>query len=254
MNTRLKYNISALMVAAAAGLVFTSCEDYLDVAPDSSFTADEIFSDVDETKAMMRSIYSKLTDNNLYGQAWPYTFNTNTDVEMKTTGTQLSTSGNGDEANCFDVRSLWGSLKNTWNTAYSAVNYCNDFIENMENSELFSKEIAESGPTEMQQMYGEVKCLRALLYLDLIRTWGDVVYRTGSTEASESLYNEPTTDRNIILSNLINELIEVEPLMKYASQLEEGVERASREYCQALIGQLSLYRGAGVSTPAAPMA
>ena len=31
--------------------------------------------------------------------------------------------------------------------------------------------------------------------------------------------------------------------MKYAVDLDYGVERASREYCQSLIGQLALYRG-----------
>ena len=32
-------------------------------------------------------------------------------------------------------------------------------------------------------------------------------------------------------------------MMKYAADLDYGVERASREFCQALIGQLALYRG-----------
>lgn len=242
---------AALTLCAASAMV--SCDDFLDTNPASSFTNEEIFSSQDETKAMMASIYSKLTNSNLYGQAFPYSFATNTDVEMKANGNQLSTTGNGDEVNCFDVRSLWGSLKNTWNAAYEAINYCNDFIENMEASPLFSLEVAATGPTAMQQMYGEVKCLRALLYLDLIRTWGDVVYRTKPTEASESLYNEGTTSRDEIYTNLITDLRDAEKYMVYASQMDEGVERASREYCQALIGQLALYRagyslrpGAGV--------
>ncbi len=192
---------------------------------------------------MLGSIYSKLTSNDLYGIAFPYTFKTNTDVELTSNGNQTSTSGNGEDVHCFDVRSIWASLRNTWNSAYSAINYCNDFIENMEGSPLFSHKVSEEGPSEAQQMYGEVKCLRALLYLDLIRTWGDVVYRTKPTEASESLYNEGVTDRNEIYTKLIEDLRDVEHYMKYASQMEECVERASREYCQALIGQLALYRG-----------
>ncbi len=243
MKTRFFKHITAAVMLAGAGVAFTSCEDFLDTTPESSFTTDEIFGDETETKAMMGSIYSKLTNRNLYGLALPYTFNTNTDVEMKSNGNQTSTSGNGDEAHCFDVRSLWGSLRNTWNSAYEAINYCNDFLQNMEAAAGFSTEIGENGPTEMQQMYGEVKCIRAMLYLDLIRTWGDVVFRTEPTEASETLYNEGTTNRDEIYAKLIDDLREVEPMMKYASQMEDGVERASREYCQALIGQLALYRG-----------
>lgn len=236
-------NISAAMLFAGMSLTLASCDDFLDTNSQSSFTADEIFSDETESKAMLASIYSKLTDRNLYGLALPYTFKTNTDVEMTSNGNQTSTSGNGDEVQCFDVRSLWSSLRNTWNSAYQAINYCNDFIENMEGSPLFSRQISTEGPTEAQQMYGEAKCIRALLYLDLIRTWGDVVYRTKPTEASETLYSEGVTDRNIIYDSLIEDLRNTEPYMKYASQMNEGVERASREYCQGLIGQLALYRG-----------
>ncbi len=131
---------------ASVGLTFVSCDDYLDTNPQSSFTASEIFSDQTETKAMLGSIYSKLTDRNLYGIAFPYTFKTNTDVEMTSNGNQTSTSGNGDEVHCFDVRSLWSSLRNTWNSAYQAINYCNDFIENMEASPPFSDTIGAEGP------------------------------------------------------------------------------------------------------------
>ncbi len=243
----MKLTIKAYIGAAAialAGAALTSCDDFLDVSPESSFPADEIFGSETETKAMMGTIYSKLTDGNLYGIAWPHTFNTNTDVEMRTSSTQTSTSGNGDDVHCFDMRSLWTSLERTWNTAYEAINYANDFLENMEASPLFSKEVnAEKGPSAMQQMYGEVKCLRAMIYLDLIRTWGDVVFRTASSKAGDDFYNETTTDRNTILEYLINDLQEVEDMMLYASQLTEGVERAGKEYCQALIGQLALYRG-----------
>lgn len=243
MNLNIKKYIGLTAAVIGAG-AFAACDDFLDVTPESSFSAEEIFSSETETKAMMSTVYSKLTDGNLYGIAWPHTFNMNTDVEMKTNSTQTSTSGNGDDIHCFDVRSLWTSLERTWNAAYESINYANDFLENIENSPLFSMTVDEAkGPSAMQQMYGEVKCLRAMVYLDLIRTWGDVVYRTSSSKAGDDFYGEKVTDRNVILTSLINDLREVEGMMIYASNLPEGVERASREYCQALIGQLALYRG-----------
>jgi len=66
---------------------------------------------------------------------------------------------------------------------------------------------------------------------------------TKPTEATDDFFSLGTTDRNVILEYLIDDLIAVEPMMKYAVDLDYGVERASREYCQALIGQLALYRG-----------
>ena len=69
-------------------------------------------------------------------------------------------------------------------------------------------------------MYGEVKTLRAMLYLDLIRTWGDVVFVTKPTEATDDFFSLGTTDRNVILEYLIDDLIAVEPMMKYAVDLD----------------------------------
>lgn len=247
-NIIARITLSATVLAGAWAL--TSCNDFLEVSPESAFNNEEIFSSETETKAMLATIYSKMTDTNLYGIAFPYTFNTNTDVELTTSGTQISTSANGDEANCFDMKALWPNLERTWNKAYEAINYCNDFIENMEGSSLFSREVGVT-PTAMQQMYGEAKCLRALIYLDLIRTWGDVVYRTSPSKAGDNFYGEGVTDRTVILTNLINDLIDAEKYMLYASNLEEGVLRASREYCQALIGQLALYRGGWSLRPGA---
>ena len=76
MKTLFIKHISAAALAIGACVSLASCEDFLDVSPESSFTTDEIFSSETETKAMMGSIYSKLTDRNLYGLALPYTVNT----------------------------------------------------------------------------------------------------------------------------------------------------------------------------------
>ena len=55
------------------------------------------------------------------------------------------------------------------------------------------------------------------------------------------------TDRNTILTDMINDLIEVEPLMLYAEESDRGVEAASREFCQALIARIALQRGGWAS-------
>lgn len=231
-----------LGLVAAGSLAFASCDDYLDVQPESSFSNEEIFSSEKETRAMMNTIYSKLTSNNLYGQHLPYTFNTNTDVEMRSSDSQTSNS-DGNDAYCFSMGSNWTQLERTWNAAYEAINYCNDFLENMAESPLFSQDVASSGPNNMQHMYAEAKCIRAMLYLDLVRNWGDVVYRKASTKVGMDFYHEGVTDRSEILSDLIEDLKPVEKMLKYAADLDEGVERVSREYCQALIGQIALWRG-----------
>lgn len=237
MNKKLIYSL-------IAGTLFTltSCDDFLDVQPGSGFTPEYIFSSESEMKALMTRIYSSMTEDGLYGSNLASGLNTNTDVEMSSFKNN-TVSTNGSDIGCFDSRPTWSVLNSTWNNLYYAINYANDFLQAVQESPLFSDKVTGDTPSETQQMYGEVKTLRAMLYLDLIRTWGDVVFVTKPTEATDDFFSLGTTDRNVILEYLIDDLIAVEPMMKYAVDLDYGVERASREYCQALIGQLALYRG-----------
>lgn len=237
MNKKLIYSL-------IAGTMFTlaSCDDFLDVQPASGFTPEYVFSSEAEMKALMTRIYSSMTEDGLYGSNLASGLNTNTDVEMNSFKNN-TVNTNGSDIGCFDSRPTWAVLNATWNNLYYAINYANDFLQAVQESPLFSDKLTGDTPSETQQMYGEVKTLRAMFYLDLIRTWGDVVFITKPTESTDDFFSKGTTDRNVILEFLIDDLIAVEPMMKYAADLDNGVERASREYCQALIGQLALYRG-----------
>lgn len=61
-----------------------------------------------------------------------------------------------------------------------------------------------------------------MLYLDLIRTWGDVVFVTEPSKSTDDFFSVGVTERNKILEYLIDELIDVEPMMKYAADLDYG--------------------------------
>lgn len=237
MNKKLLYSIIACSM-----LSFASCDDFLEVKPSSGFTPEYVFSSQEEMKALMTRIYSSMTEDGLYGSNFASGLNTNTDVEMSSFKNN-TVNTNGSDIGCFDPRPTWSVLNSTWNSLYYVINYANDFLASIQDSPLYSEQVAEEGPTEIQQMYGEVKTLRAMFYLDLIRTWGDVVFVTEPSKSTDDFFSLGVTDRNLILEYLIDDLIAVEPMMKYATDLDYGVERASREYCQALIGQLALYRG-----------
>ena len=237
MNKNLLY--TAITIAV---MTLSSCNDFLENDPTDGTSVETVFSSEANMKSLITQLYSQMTTDGLYGYTMISGLNTNTDVEMSSYSNNIA-DANGSDIGCFDAKPTWATLKNTWNSLYSVINNANDFIYNTEHSPLFSTNVTSTGPTEIQQMYGEAKTIRAMIYLDLIRTWGDVVYTTTPTTTGTDFFHTGTTDRNVILSSLIDDLELVEPMMKYAASIDEGVERASREYCQALIGQLALYRG-----------
>lgn len=218
-------------------LIATSCNDFLDVKSPSKFDDDYVYASENEIFRAVTGIYNPLTL--VYGQRWATAYNSNCDVEFN--DVKDTPSAKGEDFACFEPQPYWTEITSVWNYMYQGINLANTVIQGIENSPLF-KSVSRNEPSDLMQMYGEAKTLRAMMFHDVVRTWGDVPFKLTPTVAGEDFELAPT-DRNEILTTLINDLIEVEPLMKYASEINFGAERASREYCQGLIALMALTRG-----------
>jgi hypothetical protein len=228
------------------GLCFTGCDDYLDVHPATGFTEAEVFSSESEIKSAVAGVYTLMLTDDAYSNRLAFVFNPNTDVEMAGISTN-TVNVNGSDIACFEPKPYWTTLNSTWNAMYKIINNANDVIQGIEVSDVY-KNASKTEPSNITQMYGEVKTIRAMVYLDMIRIWGDVVFRTTSSTGDED-FRVGVTDRNKILEFLIDDLKSAEPLMQYASALDYGPERASRSFNQGLIGLLALTRGGWTLRP-----
>ena len=235
MNKKILYS---LLLSFA--MLFTACENYLDVQPDTGFTGAEVFKTEKDMQSAVAGVYTLMLTDDAYSNRLAFVFNMNTDVEMAGVSTN-TVNVNGSDLACYEPKPYWTTLNSTWNAMYRIINLSNDVIQGIEQSDLY-KSASKDTPSAVTQLYGEVKTIRAMVYLDMIRIWGDVVFRTKSSTGDENFY-VGVTDRNEILEFLIDDLKSVEPLMQYANQLDYGVERASRSFNQGLIGLLALTRG-----------
>lgn len=234
----------SLLLTFALG--FTACEDYLEVQPETGFTEAEVFSTENEMRAAVAGVYTLMLSNDAYSNRLAFVFNPNTDVEMSGISTN-TVNVNGSDIACYEPKPYWTTLNSTWNAMYKIINLSNDVIEGIEKSAIYQADKKDKA-SNITQLYGEVKTLRAMVYLDLIRIWGDVVFRTKSSAGGED-FTGGVTDRDKILEFLIDDLKSVEPLMQYASEVEYGTERASRSFNQGLIGLIALTRGGWALRP-----
>lgn len=228
------------------GLCFTSCSDYLETNPATGFTQAEVFGSESEIHSALAGIYTLMLSDDVYSNRLAFVFNPNTDVEMSGISTN-AVNVNGSDIACFEPKPYWTTLNSTWNAMYKIINLSNDVIEGIENSDIYKADPKDKA-SNITQMYGEAKTLRAMVYLDMIRIWGDVVFRTKSSVGGED-FTVGVTDRNKILEFLIDDLKSVEPLMQYPNQLDFGTERASKSFNQGLIGLLALTRGGWALRP-----
>lgn len=222
---------------AGVGLVaLTSCEDFLTVDAPSKVDNEYIFNDVTEVDRLLNGVYAKMLSNDTYGRYYFSDLVRNSDVEIKTFTSDVSTN-NGYAR--FDCSPLGSELNKTWKAHYAAIEYCNNFIYQLERCPEYSLE-----NEEMAQMIGEAKVLRAMNYHELSWLFGDVPFSFLPSYAAEGEWDVmPVVSRTEMFSALIADLEAIAPYMQYAMDLTEGVERVSKEFCWSMIARMGLTAG-----------
>lgn len=227
---------------ALTSLSLSSCNDFLTVESPSSFDSDYVFTTTEDAYKMVLGAYAPFTQD-------PYTsrlssvFMQNTDVELNN---GVADKPNG--AHRLDVYSLeggilqnWSDIDKAWNNCYLAIDRANQCIQGITNSSLY-----KSGDPTMKQLLGEAYCIRAYWYFLLCNYWGDVPFTTEPSAANRD-NNTPRVDKNEIYAHCIQDLINSEEGMKWASEVT--VERMSRDFAMGMIVRLSMFR-AGYSMQA----
>jgi hypothetical protein len=218
-----------------AGL--SSCNDYLDVSSESKYGEDYVFGSKDEINRCLTSVYASLMSGDTYGDAYMNAFALNSDVEFTAFSTEIRNVG-GSDFKCFDGTQNGSAISRAWTAAYTGIERANIFIKGVEKSDLYLK-----GDTIITSQLAEAKVLRAMFYHDLVVLCGDIPFTfTPSYDLGDKLVI-PITDRNEILTALINDLKNAVPHLKYARENSDGIERVSREFCYAMIARMALTRG-----------
>ena len=227
---KLKY----LFFAALASLGFTACSDFLDVDSVSKYDSEGVFGEKTEINRALNGVYAKLMSGDFYGDAYFTKFVFNSDVEFTTNTSDVATNNSFRR---FDGNSTANDVEKFWNAAYSGVEYANNFVYYLERSPLYSTEDAE-----IMQMMGEAKVIRAMFFHDLVTYFGDIPFTFEPASVVEN-YVMPIVSRDEVYKTLIEDLKSIAPYMKFAANLSNGVERASKEFCWSMIARMAMHAG-----------
>lgn len=229
------------MSIALAGVV-TSCD--MDAPTQSTLDETSVFSQYSLAESEIMSIHVSFCQTNSYrGRFLPY-YGLNSDLETGS-GTQPSYS----KAMSYDDKnSLWAyntlatnGQMNTDNNAYAM------FYEGIERANLAIQGIRKYGNIEnnrdMAQLLGEALTLRALIYNDLIKAWGDVPARLQPNNA-DNVYM-PLCNRDSIYKVLLADLKEAEDYCYWPNEnvITKSTERVSKSFVKGLRARIALYAG-----------
>lgn len=233
MKNYIKLSILSLSVMGLA-----SCD--LDAPTISALDESAVFSTYSLAEAEIMSIHVSFGETNSYrGRFLPF-YGINTDVEWIITPTYADRLTDKYALANYNTTAENGQMNNATN-AYAK------FYEGIERANLAIKGLREYGDVEnnknMAQLLGEALTLRAVIYNDLIKAWGDVPARF-EPNTSENLYM-PRTNRDVIYKQLLADLKEAEDYCYWPNQsgITSSTERVSKAFVKGLRARLALYAG-----------
>lgn len=222
-----------IILTGLMAMVLLSCNDFLDVKSPSSYSEELVFSQKTEINRALNGVYASILEGDLYGNAYQRTFIFNSDVDMQVFTNNVATQNSYAR---FDSNSQGGEINKLWQASYNAIEYANRFIHGLESSELY-----DETDGEIMQWLGEAKCIRAMVYHDLVVYFGDIPFTFKSAAQLGDGFVIPIVDREEVQRTLIEDLQSVAE--KMTSSRTTTVERASKEYAWSLIARIALTAG-----------
>lgn len=230
--------LSILSMALAAGM--TSCD--LEAPTQSTLDGSSVYSVYSLAEAEVMSIHVSFGETNSYrGRFLPY-YGLNTDVEVPSGTAPSFASKNDDKQNLlnYDTSESNGQM-NTDNNAYAK------FYEGIERANLAIEGLRQYGDVannkNMAQLLGEALTLRAVIYTDLTKAWGDVPARF-TPNNNDNIYM-PRCNRDSIYKVLLADLKEAEDYCYWPNQnsVTKTTEHVSKSFVKALRARIALYAG-----------
>ena len=233
----MKNNIKlAILSMSLMGLA--SCD--MDAPSISTLDESSVFATYSLAESEVMSIHVSFGETNSYrGRFLPY-YGVNSDVEWGNAPSYADRVSDKQSLWNYSTQAANGQM-NTANNAYAK------FYEGIERANLAIKGIRQYGNIEnnadMRHLLGEALTLRAVIYNDLLKAWGDVPARFEPNN-SDNMYL-PRTNRDVIYKQLLADLLEAEDYCYWAKEnaITKTTERVNKDFVKALRARLALYAG-----------
>ena len=223
-----------ILTAAVFALSLSSCEKILDTESPSAFDAATVYSNYSLTEGTIFGITEAFCEVNSYrGRFLPW-YGFNTDVEWY--NTYKPGDGKSDIAayDCLPNNSQLNLSNGPFPLMYMGIERANLVIEGLREYGKVDEK------ADMAYLLGEALTLRAMIYYDLTKAWGDVPARFESL-TSETIY-APKESRDVIYKQILADLEEAIPYLPYpgASAATSRTDRVNKVFAEGLYARIAL--------------
>lgn len=224
----------------AAGLSLASCD--LTTESQSTFDAPTVFADPTLTQYQLYSIYEVFSHTNSHRARYLPWYGYNTDIEWYISNTRDEKA----EIAQYDIK-INNQQLNVTDGPY------NELFAGIERANLAIDGIREYGNPEsrpeMAALLGEALTMRAVLYTELLKAFGEVPARFEPVTPETIYLNK--SDRDVIYKQLLKDLEEAIPYMAMPGQSAATMrtDRASKALAEGLYARLALMASGSAMRP-----
>lgn len=168
---KLLKKISTYMLPALMLLSGTSCDDFLNKAPENKVPEESIdYTNLANMYQPVSGVYAQVRTGGLHWISWAAFVVRDDDVWSGRYDDQADLISIGEE---FIQSNSWWGFNETWNQHYKIIRFANSALEDMEG---FKANIKTDEDLKKYEIYcGEIRFLRAYAYWRLTQCFGDVV-------------------------------------------------------------------------------
>lgn len=234
------FSKASLLVAGV--LAMSSCSDFLDQSSPSEQGTEQVYNSLYYTELAINKLYGGLTQDRTYSQDLAIVWNLNSDCELVDGLGDNAYNTSSERGNMnYNADPGWSKISGVWDALYGVVENANLAIDGIRNSSLY--EAGGSDQTKMRRYLGEALTLRALVYFDLVRFFGDVPMKLDPSKSDLSNVYLEKTDRDVIMDTLMNDLEEAIEYLPWADAVSGyTTEHVTKGYAHGLLAQIALTR------------
>lgn len=234
--------ILSIMALTACAFGMSSCSDFLDQKSPSDMDGNTVYNSEYYTSLRVNKLYGALAQDRTYSQDIPIKWGTNSDCELVDgLGTNAYNTTHYRGVGNYNVDPGFGNLNGSWTAMYGIIEDANINIEGIRESPLLTA--GGSQQRAMERYLGECITMRAMIYFDMLRYFGDIPFKMESTKPDLSNAYLPKTDRDVIMDSLMIELEEAIELLPWAGEISAyTTEHFTKGYAHALLAQMALTR------------
>jgi hypothetical protein len=213
--------------------MLTACVS-IDEDPESFLTSEQFYNSDDQAVAAVNAVYHGInnTTHTLYNRLLQIS------TEMATDDYQA-----GPRARNAHVRALSGlthdasndRMQEIWKQSYDVINRANVAIDKLSDNQHVTEVLAE-------RLVREAKFIRALMYFNLVRWFGDVPLALHQPTLDKASLNVAKTPESDVYAQIISDLLDAEALPTASEYSAKDIGRVTSGAAKSLLAKVYLTR------------